>query len=579
MRPTSWKKPSRSLWAIVLVVLAMILGSCAPSTAVPPQPISTPPPSSSPLPQATLAPSPTIPVPIATQVKRGGTLRLVTPQEAAHWDPHRTPTTVEMWEYLGNYIVNFDPTDGHPVPEVAERWEFKGPLTLVLHIRRGVRFHNLPPGNGHELKAEDVVWNLNRIRRPGAEYIWKSNFEPVESITAVDDYTVELKMSAPFAPLLSYLKGVNLPSQPMLDPAVESKLGQDAYKDLLNARGTGPFMIKSYTPKVGAVAVRNPDYWQQGRPYLDAVEMIVVPDAATMLAAYRTGRVDTGASTLALIGVDAKRDLERSQAKLRFAAVSDFFTVNVVPNLTKPPFNDIRLRKAIFLAIDRQEMLTVNLSDSGHISGPLSWKLFPGWTWSEQDLMKREGYRPKASPEGQQDITQAQDLVRQLGYGPNNPLQIKAEASSFAPFVNLTPMEVAKSELKKVWIDLSIQMVDPAQWFEQDAKGDFLMRSRGYIAPPEPDAQLFTRHHTKGGRNFQKLSDPELDRLIEAQRRELDLVKRKEMVLAAQEKLWSLYPMVWLQTRESFIVLQPWLEMQPTTWRMWGDPASTWISR
>ncbi len=573
--------------------MTLIIAGCAPAQTSPapaapaPAPVATVAPTRTPAQTPTQAPATPVPAratptvaAAAPQIKRGGTLQLTIAGAIPHWDPHRY-TGLEIWEYLGNYLLNFDPKDGSPVPDLAESWEFKDSKTLVLHIRKSVKYHNLPPVSGREFTAEDAVWNLQRMSRPGADYLWRSNFEPVESFAALDKYTVQIKLKFPFPPILSYLKGTTLPTQPMMAPEVEEKLGgPDAYKDLTNARGTGPVMIKSFTPGVGAHTVRNPDYWQQGRPYLDAVDYYLLGDTATMIAAYRVGRVDYGATGSSAIDIVAKQNLERTNPNIKFTTVPDPWVIALVPNVKREPFTDVRLRKAMFLALDRQEELKLNLGGGGHISGPISWRLFPGWTWSEEELLKREGYRAKNTPEGQRDIAEAQRLMRELGYGPDKPLVVEAEATQSPGWLNLTPTEIAKSELQKIWINMStIKLVDQAQYFAQDNSGAFLLRSRGYNAPSEPDAQLYSRHHTSGTRNFQKLSDPELDKLLEQQRQELDISKRKQIILQAQERLWNLYPQMWLHTRDAFLPQQPWVEMQPTPWRRWGDPTTTQVTR
>jgi len=592
---THLKTTARSL--SMAVVAALVLTGCAPSAA-PSAPAAAPaqrpataataaPPTPTPpiqvLPRAetpTPAAAPVKATPAVSPIKRGGTLKLVLRQNLPNWDPHRSVAPPDMWEYLGNFVVNFDPQDGSPVPDLAESWEFKDAKTLILHIRKGVKFHNLAPVNGREVTADDIVWNLERIRRPGPLYVWKSNFQPIDSFTALDRNTVRVKMTFPFAPILNYLKGTTFPSQAIIAPEVEDKLGgEDAYKDLGNARGTGPFMIKSFTAGVGALAVRNPDYWESGKPYMDAVQMLIVPDSGTMLAAFRVGKVDFGAGSAALDLV-GKQDLEKTNPQMKFSSLSDPHIVSIVPNVQRKPFDDVRVRKAMFLALDREEMLNVNLAGGGYVAGPLSWKLFPGWTWTQQELLKREGYRSKKTPEGKQDIAEAQRIMRDLGYGPDHPLVVDADATQYYPWVNLTPLEVAKSELRSIWINVNtIKMVDQTQFFDQEARGDFLLRSRTFTAPMEPDGQLYTRHHTGAGRNFQGLSDPELDNLLDQQRAETDVANRKKLVLKAQERLWSLYPQMWLHTREAYLPQQPWVETQATVWRRWGNPATTWLSR
>ncbi|MDO8532553.1 MAG: ABC transporter substrate-binding protein, partial [Dehalococcoidia bacterium] len=517
------------------------------------------------------------PAPAGAAPRRGGTLSVLKFQDATHWDAHRSPPIVGLWDFLSETLVNFDGKDGRPVPQLVESWEYPNDRTLVLHVRKGVRFVNQPPVNGREFTADDVVWNLDRIRRPGATYLWRDNLLAVSSITATDKYMVKLDLKYPFAPMLAYLRGNTSTTQPMYAKEVEEKLGEEAYKDMNNARGVGAFMVKDYNPSAQATLVRNPDYYRQGMPYIDAIRVSFLSDQVTMAAALRTGRGDMLVGGLAdFLTADLKNDIERTNKVITWSSTPDAFIVGLVPNLQRKPFDDIRLRKAIFLAMDRQETLKVILGAGGHISGPLSWKLFPGWTWSEQDLLKREGYRQPKDP----DIAEAQRLMKELGYGPDKLLEIQAEGTTFVPWLNITPMEVAKSQLRKIWINITIKVEDGAQYLANDPKGDFLFRSRGYTTPPEVDAQLYTRHHTGAGRNFQKLSDDALDKLLDTQRQELDVTKRRQLILQAQEKLWSLYPATWLFTREAFIPRQPWVKGPDfTAWRFWGEPAELWLDR
>ncbi|MDO8531981.1 MAG: ABC transporter substrate-binding protein [Dehalococcoidia bacterium] len=117
--------------------------------------------------------------------------------------------------------MDFNPKDGSPEPGLAESWEFPNDTTLILRIRKGVNFHNLPPVSGREFTAADAVWNLERLRRPGATYIWKGNLEKIDKIEATDRYTVKITLKNPFGPVLFYLRGNYSAAQVMLDKEVE----------------------------------------------------------------------------------------------------------------------------------------------------------------------------------------------------------------------------------------------------------------------------------------------------------------------------------------------------------------------
>ncbi|MBI4308195.1 MAG: hypothetical protein HY684_05250 [Chloroflexi bacterium] len=581
---------------LATVVVSMVAAACAPTATPPPAPSAPAAPAApAPAPSPTARPATSAPAPAATptparvaapaatpapQVKRSGTLHLITTSNPAHWDPQREVGVAAFWMYLGEFLLNFQPKDGSPAPELVERWDFLNDTTLVLHLRKGVKFHNKPPVNAREFTAQDVVWNLERIRRPGASYVWKSNLERLGKIEAVDKYTVRLTLKSVFAPVLFYLRGNYTANMAMIAKEVEDKLGEDGYKDLNNAIGTGPFMVQRFTPGISGLAVRNPDYWRPGLPYLDAVDFTIVPDKATTIAAYRTGKAEFPMNSDSFFSLPEKEQIERSTSNILFTPRADPYVLGVVPNVNKPPFTDIRLRKAMFLAMDREEALKVNLGGGGYIVGPLDWKVYPGWTWTYEELMKREGFRPKNTPEGQKDIEEAQRLMRELGYGPDNHLKIQAEGCTCFQFINLTNMEIAKSQLQKIWIDISIRIYDSAQWFEQDSSGNFLFRARGYSGPQEPDGQLYTRHHSTGGRNFQKLKDAEVDKLLDEQRRTLDSQKRKKTMMQVQERLWNLYPQVWLHTRNAYIPQQKWVKgLEVTDYKAWGDPATTWIDK
>lgn len=590
--------PTRLLWRILrkritlMGVVGLLVTACVPITPpspVPPTPASTVPTPASvpaaprqPTATPTAAPAATpVPLPAVAQaqVKRGGTLHLIATSEP-HWDPHREQGRSNLWAYMGEFLVNFAPRDGSPVPELAQSWEFPNDTTVILNIRKGVKFHNRPPVNGREFTASDAVWNLERIRRPGATYIWRGNLERIDKIEATDKHTVKITLKSPFAPILFYLRGNYSAAQVMLAREVENKLGEDGFKVLANGVGTGPFMFKSWVPGVTGLAVRNPDYWRPGLPYMDAVDYTLVLDSATVIAAYRTGKADFPMEVGGFLSLPQKETIEKTNPNLIFTARAEAYPYSLIPNINRAPFIDIRLRKAIFLATDRDEMLRVNLGGGGHIAGPLSWRDYPGWTWSYEELMKREGYRPKNTPEGQQDIAEAQRLMREMGYGPDRRLQIQAEGMSQFPFINLTNMEVAKSELQRIGIDITIKLVDSAQWFDQDNSGDFLFRPRGFSAPSEPYGQLFTRHHSMGGRNTQRLKDADFDKLVDEARGTLDVEKRKKLIIQAQERLWSLYPQVWLHVRDGYIPQQKWVRgLEPTSFRIWGDPATTWLDK
>src|SRR6266704_1692831 len=232
----------------------------------------------------------------AGQPKRGGILR-VWGYVPPHFDPHltingKTHNTVSfVYSTLVRHKVGGDVPPGTFTvePHVAERWEALDDTTYVFHLRQGVKWHNKPPLNGRELVAEDVKFTYDRFLSEPANtnrYLLDS----VDRIEVVDRYTVKFLLKEPY---VWYLSVLAYPiSMWIIAPEVVQQFGD--LKKAETAIGTGPFILERYDPNVKTVFKRNPDYYRDGQPYVDAVEWLVIPDESTGLAMYRTGQLDCG---------------------------------------------------------------------------------------------------------------------------------------------------------------------------------------------------------------------------------------------------------------------------------------------
>src|SRR6058998_3462017 len=228
--------------------------------------------------------------------KRGGVLRIAE-REAPSLDPHLSVSflTHSYVSLVYSQLVRFPygpeqqhSTDFSIVPDLAERWTAsKDGTVYTFHLRKGVKFHNKPPVNGREVTADDVKYSLERFMAKSA---FRTRFDPVLSIDAVDRYTVRITLKEPYAPFLNHL--ANSTYTAILLREVEQKLGDFNRPEAVV--GTGPFMLKSYDKGVRLVFERNPDYHVKGLPYVDGVVIEITPDAATRLSLLRAGKVDLG---------------------------------------------------------------------------------------------------------------------------------------------------------------------------------------------------------------------------------------------------------------------------------------------
>src|SRR5262245_38801026 len=291
--------------------------------------------------------------------KRGGILR-ARGWDPVHFDPHvtrnfKSHTALSfVYSKLLRHKVGPDVPPGTFIVEsdLAERWEAPDDTTYVFYLRKGVKWHNKPPLNGRELVAEDVKFTFDRfltVEGNAERYL----LESVERVEVVDRYTVKFLLKEPFVWLLDIL--ANAMCTWIVAPEVGQQYGD--FKKVDTAIGTGPFLLEHYEPNVKTVFTRNPDYFRPELPYVDGVEWLVVDDESTGLAMYRAGQLDAGPGAWWAVRQADLEALQHSHPHLRYQD----FLVNGITTISlrtdKPPFNDVRVRRAIAQAIDRQAII------------------------------------------------------------------------------------------------------------------------------------------------------------------------------------------------------------------------------
>src|SRR5215470_13324191 len=291
--------------------------------------------------------------------KRGGILR-VRGLDPVHFDHHltlnaRTNTTLSfIYSTLLRYKVGPEVVPGTFTvePHLAERWDEPDDLTYVFHLRRGVKWHNKPPLNGRELVADDVKFTFDRFLNEKANAL-REQLEPVARIEVVDRYTVKFVLKEPFVWLPTRLADTS--GMWIIAPEVVEQFGD--LKKPESAIGTGPFLLERYEPNVKTVFKRNPEYFRQGQPSIDGVEWLVITDPSTGLAMYRTGQLDTGPGGNWTVRQQDLESLKQSHPQLIYRDFLSNVTTAIYMRTDQAPFNDVRVRRAISQAIDRQAII------------------------------------------------------------------------------------------------------------------------------------------------------------------------------------------------------------------------------
>jgi peptide/nickel transport system substrate-binding protein len=473
--------------------------------------------------------------------KRGGVFRVPVP-EAPTLDPHQNAGFVTQIyaSLVYSNLVRFPagpqaqgPSDYRILPDLAEKWEQTTPTTMVFTLRRGVRFHRKPPVDGREVTAEDVKYSLERFR--GKSPV-RDRLEVVELIEVMDRYTVRLVLREPFAPLLNHLAN---PAHCVIMP----REAEEKLKDLNNPDamiGTGPFVMKSYQRGVRAVYERNPDFYLSGLPYLDAVHLEVVPEQNTRLSMLRAGKLEF-AHWWGWLTPEEGRALKRSNPELVITTQMVVDMPHMWMRTDQPPFSDVRVRRAVSLAIDRSAWReSIHYGEGCLDAGPVpcamtEWKLPP----EKLPAAVRkyvDGYDP----------AEAKRLLAEAGFprGFTTPL---FHWPGFAPPWR-SYYDLAADNLAQVGITAQLRPEEYGKFSTTTALGQFEKMAIGPFGAGETevDAFLYENFLTGSPRNRSRVADTQLDRMLVAQRRELNLARRREIVHDIQRYLADKAYYIWL---------------------------------
>jgi peptide/nickel transport system substrate-binding protein len=369
---------------------------------------------------------------------------------------------------------------------LATHWEQPTPLTYVVYLRKGVRFHD-----GHELTADDVVHTFASFIDPAFVSPRKGAYRTLDRVEAVDRYTVRFTLKEPFG---------SFPIQ-LVMPVVPKGAGAELRERPI---GTGPYKFVSFAVDDHVTLAANPDYYQ-GRPANGGVVLKVIPDEIMRALELRKGTVDMVVNDLS---PDVVHQLERENAvRIAEAPGTDYAYVGI--NMRDPILKDRRVRHALGYAIDRQAIvdhLRRGLARPAvGILPPASWAFEAGVFQFTHDpakaiaLLEEAGYR---DPDGD---------------GPEPRLRLSLKVST-NEFIRLQAA-VIQQDLKRVGIDLDVRSYEFATLYTDVLKGNFQLFTLQWVGVSDPD-MLRRVFHSKqmppNGFNRGYYENPEVDRLIDA---------------------------------------------------------------
>lgn len=427
------------------------------------------------------------------------------------------------------------------IPDLAESWQVSPDgLTYTFKLHKGVKFQNVPPVNGREFTSDDVEYMIKRISADPSIVLdkWKdlftrrSDFTSVASIEKPDKYTVVVRMKQPDAVFMHNMAtiGTIIVPKEMIDENPD-RLIQD------KIIGTGPFICKEYVPDVRQYCDRNPDYWKKDEngtqlPYLDRLEKNFYSggDTSGAIAAFLAGQIEAlagqGGGPPSLTDADITTITKQMGDKAYLITSSGGNFGHIRINAKRPPFDNVKMRRAVYLAIDRQQIIDSTNRGGAEISALIPPALAGGGAQSVDDLLKLPGYRqPK-----DQDIAEAKRLVKEAGYdGATIDMNTSGSTAVIADLAALI-----KEQLGKAGINVNVKLTANYQDHLNEMLADkFNLTYTGHGASPDPDEYIYKHFATKGARNYYKFSDPKWDQLAEKQRAAVTDEERKKAVQEA----------------------------------------------
>ena len=449
--------------------------------------------------------------------QQGGAWTIGITEEPDTLDPHKTGTAITqaIMRNVCDPLIAKD-FDGNYVPGLAEEWTIAPDgLTWTFVLRQGVTFQDGTPFNAAAVKA-----SFDRILDPATQSAAASSLlGSAASTAALDDRTFEYKLKEGFAPLLDNLTNSGLLCP--VSPDAVAKGGDDFGRKPV---ATGPYSVDEWRSGDRIVLKRNPNYgWappflhQGGPAHLDELTFRIVTEDAARTSAFEVGEIDE-------IGVPAT-DVQRIKESDAYYTV-DYLRKGVVFlefNVTKPPFDDVRVRQAINHAVDKQEVLAAAVEGLGQVAHgflpPSIWGYWPGV----------EQYAPGYDPE------RAKALLAEAGWADTDGDDVLDKGGQPFRFTayNLTldswnrAAQVVQSQLRDVGVEMELQNFEFGTVLDKLKAGEHQAEFMGYTYT-EPDIAYLWFHSANigTGLNFSHYRDPKLDELIVRGRQTLDPAAR-----------------------------------------------------
>ena len=464
----------------------------------------------------------------AVAQKSGGTLRMSIGSNPSSASLHEESSAYTLQPFMPvfNNLVIFDQQEKVVRPEsirpdLATEWSWSPDSTvLTFKLREGVKWHDGKPFTSADVKC---TWDMIQEKRPNN---WRKNthkewYGNLKEVTVAGLYVVRFTLGRPQPAFLSFLASGWSPVSPC---HVDGRVMRQ------KPIGTGPFKVEDFKPNDIIRLTKNRDYWKPGRPYLDTIEYRIMPNQATRMLTFMAGQADLTAITD--VNANALKDIRTQLPKAVCETNAGNVTATLLINHKASPFDNLKVRQAIALALDRREFVKA-MQGNGMLGGLIMSPPYGNWGLTPKQLEAVPGF----GKDVERNRAQARKLMREAGYGPNNKLKTTYMVRMSSEIYMVGSALVA-DQLRSIYIEGEIEQKEYVVLTGAIIKGAYTMVfERPAASVDDPDVVLYEGYKCASIRNYTKYCDREVEAKIDAQSSTIDPVKRKKLVQEIELKL------------------------------------------
>ena len=430
------------------------------------------------------------------------------------YDASNNLTAVAIWDT----VLRFNER-GDIVPGLAESWEVVGGDTIVLKLRRGVKFHD-----GTTMDADDVVASLEFARNPDAKSPMAWMLDPIDSLEAVDGQTLQIKTGA----VVDVLNALATPVAGVSSREAIAKYGIGLGE---NPIGAGPFKLEKWDRGSQVVLTRFEDYWEEGKPYLDKIVFKIILEEFTRLSSLRSGDLD-------LVYNLSFSNVEQMEGKKEFNTniFGTYIVYYLALNMKKKPFSDVRVRQALNYAIDRN---AITKAVTRGYATPAITDIAPEMAGSLDGVREPYPYDPD----------KARELLQQAGYGDGFSMKLLVGSNSPDAETGV----VLQEYYKQIGVEVELVSEESSTLWNHLQAGNYEDAAMSFWYPDFPDAAgtlvpfcYSTNTPPDGCCNFSYYGNPKVDSLLDEAAAETDLTRRSELFQEVNKIIYDEAPRVWI---------------------------------